>query len=292
MLALHLRLLRVLGHAAFLPEGLRLRAVRTLCDPERTQPAQFETPFYGFRYRGRLDRLIDWHVYFFGAYAPGELACIRDLFSICRPGKTFVDVGANVGHHTLFAASFAERVHAFEPWDSVRIVLEDRLRLNGVRSVTVHPVALGADNCPMTYFAPSGSNLGTGSLSPEHATDRNTPSGVVRVVRGDDYFREHGILNIGLVKIDVEGWELYVLQGIQRTMTADRPVVFVEYSETTRRIAGGMQALLAASPPGYEAFRVETRGSNYRLLDAGASELGNYVLAPRELGVAGRLPTR
>jgi FkbM family methyltransferase len=292
MLPLHLRFLRFLGHGAFLPEGFRLRAVRALCDPETTPTTEFEAPFFGLCYQGRLDRLIDWHVYFFGSYAPGELACIRDLLLLNPPGKTFVDVGANVGHHTLFVSGLAERVHAFEPWEPVRGVLEDRLRFNTVHNVTVHPVALGAVDRTMTFYAPSGANLGTGSLSPEHARDRNRPSGVVRVVSGDDYFRDQGIQNVSLIKIDVEGWELEVLKGLHHFMMAERPVVFMEYSDTTHRLAGSIGNLLAVLPPGYQPLRVEPRGRSYRLRDVEGSEAANYVLAPHELAVLRRLSRR
>lgn len=281
---LYLRILRLFGHFAWLPTGLRTRIVRRFCDPESTQAILFDVPFFGYRYKGRLDRFIDWHVYFLGSYEAGELACLRDLYMLRPGGQSFIDVGANVGHHSLFASRFAFQVHSFEPWDVARRELELRVLSNQIVNIVVHPVALGSRDEVREYFAPTGANTGTGSFLVEHAPSRNKPGGELRVVHGDSYFSSHGISHVGLIKLDVEGWERFVLEGLAGTLARDHPIVFMEFSSTTQQYIAGPSQLLSLFPNGYRAARVRIRGSSYDLLPFASSNRDcNVLLLPPDL---------
>lgn len=257
------RALRVLGHQEWLPLGARLRAISRLCDPERSPAKGFEVDFFGFKYAGDLNCYLDWWVYFFGAYEKQELFCLRDLFLARKNAAAFIDIGANVGHHSLFMARYAQRVHSFEPWEKVRNRLLEKIAINGLENITVHPCGLGRDNMQLDFFAPRGANTGTGSFSPEHATDRNRLCGKLQVVKGDDYFRANGIGCADVIKIDVEGFERNVLEGLHGTLRENRPAVFMEWSDTTRKSFKDASEMHDCVPEGYVFLTVRTTPTSY-----------------------------
>jgi FkbM family methyltransferase len=260
--------LRLLGHADWLPEGARYRLVSLFCDSEYSDSLPFEVDFFGFRYRGDLSCNVDWYVYFFGAHEKAALFFLRDLLHE-RRGEAFVDIGANVGQHTLFMSRWARVVHAFEPWDVVRRSIEEKIVSNGLSNVTVHPVGLGERHERLPYYAPRGSNTGTGSFHKDHATDRNRLLGNLEIVNGDEYFEANGILDVDLMKIDVEGWEPFVLLGLRRTLARSKPTVFMEISASTLRTLDGTDGLRTCIPRCYEALYVNLtrKGAEYSRFD-------------------------
>jgi FkbM family methyltransferase len=269
--------LRLVGRADWLPLGARNRLVSLFCDSEYSGSVPFEVDFFGFRYRGDLNCYLDWQVYFFGAYGKAALLFLRDLLHE-RRGEVFVDIGANVGQHTLFMSRWARVVHAFEPWDVVRRLIEEKVARNRLSNVTVHPVALGEKHEWLPYYAPRGSNTGTGSFDKDHATDRNRLLGKLEIVNGDDYFEANGIFRIDLVKVDVEGWERFVLLGLRKTLARSKPTVYVEISASTLKTLDGPDDLLRCVPDGYEAVYVDLtrKGAKYSKFDA--RKPGNVLL--------------
>lgn len=247
--------LRWLGHQDWLRYGLRERVLRRFCNPDSAPPLEFEVDFFGARYVGRLDSFLDWCVYFYGAFEKQELYLLRDLLT-GQPGAVFVDVGANVGQHTLFMAAHCATVHAFEPLESVRRRLEQKIQSNGCRNVVVHDVALGAADEKRMFFAPQGANTGTGSFLRSRAVDNNAPAGALRIVEGDRYLAGVGVGRVDLLKIDVEGFEIEVLKGLAGTLRRSRPHVLVEVSEETWSTLGRPERLLSFFPEGYLARKV------------------------------------
>ena len=65
---------------------------------------RFTCNFFGMKYSGNLNSYIDWCVFFFGAYEKQELLLLKDLLRK-RDNPTVLDIGANVGHHSLFFPS-------------------------------------------------------------------------------------------------------------------------------------------------------------------------------------------
>jgi FkbM family methyltransferase len=269
--------LRLLGHADWLPMGARHRLVSLFCRSEYSSSLPFEVDFFGFRYRGDLSCFLDWHVYFFGAYERPTLFFLRDLLRQ-RGGGVFVDIGANVGQHTLFMSRWARVVHAFEPWHVVRGSIEEKIERNKLTNITVHPVGLGEAHEWLPYYAPLGANTGTGSFDKNHATDRNRPLGKLEVVKGDEYFEASGISNIDLMKIHVEGWERFVLLGLRKTLARSKPVVFMEISERTLTTLDGPDDLRRCVPDFYEAVYVEFTGKGIEYSQFDASRTGDLLL--------------
>lgn len=228
-----LNFLRLFGHLDWLAFGIRDRIIRYFVNPDTVEGKEFETDFFGLKYQGNLNTFIDWSVYFYGAYEKGILYLMRDIVNE-KQNPIFIDVGANVGHHSLFMSKFSREVHSFEPYDRVKDILISKLLYNKCSIIIVHNVGLGAKNEFLDFYAPAGRNIGTGSFMAEHAEDNNIKLGKLEIVEGDLYISNLNLKRVDLIKIDVEGFEKYVLLGLRDTLEKYRPFVVMEYSRVTR----------------------------------------------------------
>ena len=148
------------------------------------------------------------------AYEKEELYLLRDLIT-GHPDPVFVDVGANIGQHSLYMAQHCHQVHAFEPYAAVRQRLVAGIELNKLDNIEIHPVAVGAQDEQLDFYAPKGGNTGTGSFLATHEAENNELVGQLQVVNGDAYIESLGLARIDAIKIDVEGFEKNVLLGLR-----------------------------------------------------------------------------
>jgi FkbM family methyltransferase len=147
-----------------------------------------------------------------------------------RPGDVALDVGANVGVYTLLFAQWVGptgHVHSFEPAPDTFAALGDHVRLNGLgRVVTAVHAAVADAPGTVTFLVdnPHGMNR---LAARSEVSGRRTVAVPCETI--DGYCERHG-LRPGLIKIDVEGFELAVLRGARRTIRAggDRLAVFME----------------------------------------------------------------
>ncbi len=243
------KLLRRWGHFRALPFGLRDRVLRLLY-PVGTD-FSFEVPFFGHVYPGNTQSYLDWCVFFYGAYELPLLTLIGAILKkMDRP--VVLDIGANVGQHTLYMSSFASHIHAFEPHPDFCRAIAHKVTLNRLSNVSIHNLGLGDNNATLQYFAPAGHqfNKGTGSFVEGYNTDLE-PFEYLQVKKGDDYIDSLDLARIDFIKIDVEGLEMEVLTGLQKSLQAFRPVIIMEFSEKTARKIGTSDRLRALFPTGY-----------------------------------------
>ena len=150
-----------------------------------------------------------------------ELSVQRALAGALSRGDVFFDVGANVGFYTLLAARAVGptgRVVAFEPHPENVAALERNVLLNGFENVVVVPKAAsgGAGRALL-----EAGNRATAKLG--------APRGLeVETIALDDFVTAHPDLRPAVVKIDVEGHELDVLEGFRRTLEQSAPILLCE----------------------------------------------------------------
>lgn len=170
-------------------------------------------------------------------YEPEELALIGRHFA----GGVFVDVGANVGNHSVYALKFlgAERVVAFEPNPAAAELLAINLALNGLASRVDHRLAgLSDRRSEARLVAPRHKDLGSTRLAatggvptaPSAPGEASTPACVV--LTGDEALA--GETAIQMIKIDTEAMEMAVLAGLEGTLARLRPKLFVEVDDANR----------------------------------------------------------
>lgn len=242
--------------------ALRRRIIKKFVNHNTVGSQEFEIDFFGLRYRGNLTELIDWFVYFFGAYEKQELFLLRDLVS-AKPEPVFLDIGASVGQHSLFMSQFCAQVHAFEPYAQARELLREKIALNQLQNIMVHSVGLGAHTEDLEFYAPVGHNIGVGSFLAHHR-QKHEPIGKLRIVNGDDYLSGLALPRLDLIKIDVEGFEEYVLSGLSNTLKSYRPLLVMEltnYNDRNGSLVREIKTLL----PGAYAIKLVTYNNSWSL---------------------------
>jgi FkbM family methyltransferase len=159
----------------------------------------------------------------------GELE-LQVLLSLLKFPGLVVEAGANMGIHTIpiarQLAAEGRRMLALEPQPVIFQQLCANLALNGLMNVTALPYACGTDNGALSFAVPdynSPGNFGGTSMVAGLATSPHEET--VQCVRLDDLVPDGAV---GLIKIDVEGQELQVLQGCQRILERCQPVLYVE----------------------------------------------------------------
>jgi len=213
------------------------KLIRVIFPPEKQSPFKFQVPFEGCLYLGHANQFIDWNVFFYGVYEKDWLEFISEKLAD-RTDPIVLDVGANCGHHTLFFAAKGFRVHAFEPNPQLIPLIEEKVQINSIgESVTIHPIGLGNESNTLPFALSDDENQGTGSFR----LDRNEGRVMVDlpITEGDEYISSKKITKCDLIKIDVEGFEKEVLEGLSETFKKYAPVLWVEFSEPdpTKRIS-------------------------------------------------------
>ena len=281
--------LRMLGRRRWL-RG-RDRVLRLFANPDSHPSFPFEADFFGLPYTGNLNNFIDWTVFYYGAIAPNELHLLADLAARLRArGKpvNFFDVGANIGHHSLFMSRHADRVFSFEPFPVVFREMQSKLSHAGVTNATTFPVALGDRTETALFHPPTGANQGTGTLGEILPDNANAESISVQVVRGDDFLAANGLPRISLLKMDVEGFEEQALEGLRETLHRDRPPILIEIQPEGRTGSGQSSHMRSLLYPDHLLFRVEDVRGNYRLRPCTLVQTEQALVLPAEL--AGIVP--
>lgn len=165
-----------------------------------------------------LSEVIDTSLYL-GQYEPDvRLAFERH----CRPGDVVLDIGANVGAHTLRLAQLVGetgRVYAFEPMDYAYSKLIRNISLNSWK-IDTFQVALSDQNREQQTI-----NFRSSWLTNRKRMDR--PS-TVSFLRLDDWCVRSNVNHVNLIKIDVDGNEFGVLAGGYKLIERCRPVFVIE----------------------------------------------------------------
>jgi FkbM family methyltransferase len=210
-----------------------------------------------------------------------------------RPGA-FVDVGVNNGHTLvkLKAVDPAREYIGFEPNAHCLHYTEQLITVNRFTRCTLVPVGLsnqtGIMKLLMSLDADPSATIVEGFREP----DRYARAVPVPVFVGDDVLETLGVTEVAVVKIDVEGGELDVMEGLRGTLRRSSPYVFCEvlpvfdqHSDMGRfrlRRQTQLQALLAEA--GYAIFRIYFDTTVEALDEFGIHAdmtRSNYVFVPR-----------
>ncbi len=199
-------------------------------------------------------------------------AFLRDVL---RPGDVVVDVGANVGTLALAAARLvgpAGRVHAVEAHPRIFSYLQGNARLNGFDNVALYNVALGEGD-GVVRFSDSARDDSANSV----VAGAGPAPFEVAVRRLDDVAPRD--VAIGLLKLDVEGYEKFVLEGGADVLARTRCVYIEAYDEHAAKFGyavADLWRLLAGA--GFRVFRPEP-GRRLRPVDpaGGSPRCDNFV---------------
>ena len=173
----------------------------------------------GARYELHLGEMIDLALYL-QQFEPDVRAAIR---RVTGPGMTVLDIGANVGAHTLLFSSLVGptgRVVAFEPTDFAFKKLQKNVALNPALRVELARVAL-ADRSTL------GQQVDFRSSWQTDGARVNGPS-TVDMIRLDEWAGHHDLSNVDVIKLDVDGYEYQVIAGGLAMIARSRPTFIIE----------------------------------------------------------------
>ena len=171
------------------------------------------------------DKRFSARLYYRGPHEPEEVALLARLL---QPGMTVLDVGANIGLHTVEASAAVGpegRVIAFEPDPVNCSLLTENCARNECMNVTIEGRAVAAEKGETRLYQ-SLVNFGDHRIYDGHDDDRYNDSFrrdsiLVSVTTLDDYVAAHD-LRVDFVKCDIQGAEYQLWRGMQHVL-ADRP---------------------------------------------------------------------
>ncbi len=165
------------------------------------------------------------------------------LSNLKKTGKKviFYDIGANCGYYSLLASKLVANIQAFEPSRESFQIFSLNLARNHFTNIAANQVALTNISGELTFHTYSSS--GNDSL-----IKRDIPAGhelqynqnyKVRAEKLDVFVESHGLPLPSIIKMDIEGAELFALKGGEQVIKkANNPPIIVEYSAATSIDAG------------------------------------------------------
>lgn len=178
-----------------------------------------------------------------------------------------LDIGANIGNHSVFFSRYFHAVHSFEP--NPRTF--ELLRFNAAQTINVTPHRLGLSDAEV--FATLRENpTNMGGTFIEVAAQGVVPAvdAGISLATLDRFAADHALGRIGFIKIDTEGFEARVLRGARSVIAAHRPVIMFELSPSDFG-PDGSDVVNLLSDAGYDFVSVE------RNFDFGESRFGRYT---------------
>ena len=151
-----------------------------------------------------------------------EMKELRELAKLFPEGGTFVDIGANIGNHSLFVATFLNpaKVIPFEPnRKAYELLVQNVLANDLLDRFDLSNLGVGVSDTHAGGFAMQkrARNLGGAKML--------EGKGELEVYPGDELLKDE---TPSMIKIDVEGMEMQVLGGLTETVTRSRPIIFAE----------------------------------------------------------------
>ena len=188
---------------------------------------------------------VQTHLYWTGEY---EIWDARRFCAWVRPDTVLLDIGANFGYYSISMASAMHgkgHVFAFEPCATTLSRLRTNIALNHLESI-ITPIPYGlSDKAGSGFLERDSSNSGAATISPK---------GTGEAIGLD----MHELSRVDMIKIDVEGNELRVLEGGRTTISQHSPLMMIEFNSSALEKAGSSVAQLSET----------LRGLNYQLLTA------------------------
>ncbi len=171
--------------------------------------------------------------------------------------SVILDIGANIGNHSICWCKNASKIYAFEPQTDNFKLLTANILDNNINNVFTINKCVGKNASKATISFIDDKNMGSTSFKyDEEATN------FIEVTSVDIFVEENNINKIDFIKIDTEGFEIDVLLGALQTITFNKPVLWVEIKLDT-----------------YKQVLQILKDINYTLVDINAF---NFLLLPNE----------
>ena len=164
---------------------------------------------------------LDKWIYVYNSY---ETTILEEIMKNIKKGDKVLDVGANIGHHSLFMSRLVGEkgtVTAFEPISFLRSQFEKSIKINQIKNIKISSLALGEKESSETIYICESNVAGSSLVN----SSKGGKEEFIHVAPLDSLS-----LTTSFIKIDVEGYEYFVLKGAEETIKRSRPTILLEYS--------------------------------------------------------------
>jgi FkbM family methyltransferase len=173
-----------------------------------------------------------------------EIGLLRKIKPIINGMNHVIDVGANIGNHSLFFSKICNinKINCFEPMPITFEILKKNIEINKCKGIELHSFGLGFEEglCSISEFKPL--NYGATSF----VNDKN---GLFNLKALDSLSYD----SIDFVKIDVEGKHVEFLNGALETLSQHKPLIFIELRKSKNEFQSGYEILKKL---GYVSFEI------------------------------------
>lgn len=166
---------------------------------------------------------VDLKIFSDGIY---EKEIVDDIRAVLAPDKNFIDIGANIGQHSLLLSRYAKAVYSFEPIPIVFQQFSKSIRLNHIKNIHPFNLAVG-EKKESKKFNFVTTHAGTSSF-----VERENKNTNYITVHTDTLQNIIPSVKLDVMKIDVEGYEAVVVLGNKEKILHDRPTIFIEVNPT------------------------------------------------------------
>lgn len=214
-----------------------------------------EVTRHGINYRLDISDMVDWYIYF-GFKQSAHL----QLYKCIKPNHVIIDVGANIGLVSLKSSkltSASGAVHSFEP-DPINFErLTKNIELNNFSNITSNRLGLGDINGAFELETIDENNLGMHRIALQGAKQNSTQ---ITVITLDEYLDNNTLERVDIIKIDVEGFEMKVLNGAKKCLNKYHPILFIELDDLFLQAQGDSAEILITfiEEQGYTITRCDT----------------------------------
>lgn len=153
------------------------------------------------------------------------------VIKVIKKNMTIIDAGANFGWYSLLFAKLIgkgskNKIYSFEPIPKVFSELNHNIKLNNFRSIKTFNYALGSKNSYVTLGTPYFNFIGSSGATSEFLNFSKKIN--CKIYKIDTVVKVNKIKKIDFIKADIEGGELNLLKGAEKTLRLYKPKIFIE----------------------------------------------------------------
>lgn len=171
---------------------------------------------------------VERSLYYTGSYEAGTLEFIKNNL---KKGNCFVDIGANIGLMSIVASKVVGsegKIYSFEPHPNTVKILRFNVNLNSIKNIEIIEKGVGSKSGEAKIYDRWDVNRGGASLL---SSSSKQESYDIHIVSLDEVFEN---IDVNMIKIDIEGFELEALKGAVKILSAENPpILIVECTQET-----------------------------------------------------------
>lgn len=220
-------------YSIFFQEGIKNYIVR-----KRKTRKLKGNKWFTIKYKGKKIKIllrekngyVDNFIYQNGIY---EESLIDSIVEHLGPNSTFVDIGANIGQHSLVVSQFCKKVIAFEPLSFLVEQIQESISANKISNIEIRKLGLGDTKGEKDiYIDPNQSGYSTllNHLKEVDGFSKNPEVVGNQLISIDLMDNQLLDTEVSVIKMDIEGYEYYAFLGGIKTLRKHKPVVILEFS--------------------------------------------------------------